>query len=131
MAFTSSMGFFYLVGFIILGSILVWWGIHVYSKRKKHVIAERNQAFGPPVVPSFGSNRDPLMHAEAGESANAPPNYSTQASAGEQTVERNAGIFEMMRSNWTNRSNIPRQAATPTQPPPAYNPSALRPPSTG
>ncbi|QRW14973.1 hypothetical protein RhiLY_13972 [Ceratobasidium sp. AG-Ba] len=130
MAFTSSMGFFYLVGFILLGSVLVWWGTHVYSKRKKRAVTQRNQAFGPPVVPTFGPNHDPVVLAEAGENANAPPKYSTQAGVGEQIVERNTGIFEMMRPNWMSRSNMPRQTATPSQPPPAYNPSAPRPPTT-
>ncbi|QRW00456.1 hypothetical protein RhiJN_28474 [Ceratobasidium sp. AG-Ba] len=127
MAFNTDTGAIYIVGFILFASVLVWWAIAVYFKRKKRAVAARNQTSGRPVVPSLGPSHDPVIRAEAGDNVNGLPKYSAQVGVGEQIVDRNTGTPEMTQPSRMNRSTVPRQTTvTLTQPPPAYDPSAPR-----
>ncbi|QRV86413.1 hypothetical protein RhiJN_14431 [Ceratobasidium sp. AG-Ba] len=123
MAEHSTTGIFAILVISIFAFVFIWWGIAKYTKR--------NQQLPPGVSGELSTrsasrnvrpSRDPVVRAEAGENTDDLPKYSAEARGDEQTVDRNTS----RRPNWMTAL---RQATLPTQPPPAYDPSAPRPSS--
>ncbi|QRV86406.1 transmembrane protein [Ceratobasidium sp. AG-Ba] len=124
----AGTGIFFLFAIGIIGFLIIWWAIAVYAKQKRQrALLASGQTTALPASYNSRFGGDPVVRAEAGENADGLPKYSAQARVDEQTVDRNNGIFEMMRPNWMSRPSMFRQATLPAQPPPAYDPSAPRP----
>ncbi|QRW14974.1 hypothetical protein RhiLY_13973 [Ceratobasidium sp. AG-Ba] len=127
MSIDSTTSIFLLFGTGVVGFILIWFALALYIRRRRRLAPTTSDQ--DPTLPNpqnSRSNRDPVIRAEAGESIEGLPKYSAQAQGDEQTVDRNANIFELMNRlpNWMRGPGASRQPTLPTLPPPAYNPSA-------
>ncbi|KAG8738264.1 hypothetical protein FRC10_007097 [Ceratobasidium sp. 414] len=129
----TGTGVFFLFAIGLVAFLIIWWAMATYAKQKRQRLAAANEpsSIPHPHDPRSRFGNDPVVRAEAGENTDGLPKYSARARGDEQTVDRNAAVVEMgrvggFRPTWMGRPSMFGQATLPTQPPPAYDPTAPR-----